>query len=186
MMPFCVLIGAMTCYLALSRHAEQRGFRHHQRGYADQPRCLPYHLDVVDQNQQKKNADKDAKRRDHEATGEIAAQGVVDHAHAAAGRLNSRARRALDLLIASSNAGGGSITMPPMMAQMLTAIAAASIKYWTRGAAGDFTAMTEQANPAMRRPNTARMEPPMEKLRLWRVVRGAPRKAKVRAAKAKG
>ena len=46
--------------------------------------------------------------------------------------------------------------------------------------------MTEQANPAMRSPNTARIEPPIEKLRLWRVVRGAPRKAKVSAANANG
>ena len=46
--------------------------------------------------------------------------------------------------------------------------------------------MTEQANPAMRNPNTARIEPPIEKLRLWRVVRGAPRKAKVSAANANG
>ena len=46
--------------------------------------------------------------------------------------------------------------------------------------------MTEQANPAMRSPNTARIEPPIEKFRLWRVVRGAPRKAKVSAANANG
>ena len=51
---------------------------------------------------------------------------------------------------------------------------------------GVFTVITEQANPAMRRPNTARIDPPIEKLRLWRVVRGVPRKAKVRTANAKG
>ena len=63
---------------------------------------------------------------------------------------------------------------------------AISIEYWTRAAAGVFTVMTEQANPAMRRPNTAKIDPPIEKLRLWRVVRGVPRNAKVRTAKAKG
>jgi hypothetical protein len=82
--------------------------------------------------------------------------------------------------------GGGSTTMPPMIIQTPPPIAAASIVYWTSAAAGDFTAITEQANPAMRRPNTASTEPPIEKLRLWRVVRGAPRKAKVSAAKANG
>ena len=38
----------------------------------------------------------------------------------------------------------------------------------------------------MRRPNTAKIEPPIEKLRLWRVVRGVPRNAKVSTAKANG
>ena len=61
-----------------------------------------------------------------------------------------------------------------------------TIAYWTSTAPGDFTAITEQAKPAMRRPNTARIEEPIEKLRLWRVVRGAPRNAKVSTAKAKG
>ena len=88
--------------------------------------------------------------------------------------------------MASISMAGGSITMPPMMTQRLTPIAANSIRYCTAGASGDFTAITEQANPAMRSPNTAMMDPPMEKLRLWRVVRGAPRKAKVSAANAKG
>ena len=61
-----------------------------------------------------------------------------------------------------------------------------SIPYWMRAAAGLFTVITEQANPAMRRPNTARIDPPTEKLRLCRVVRGEPRKAKVRTANANG
>ncbi len=59
-------------------------------------------------------------------------------------------------------------------------MAATSIRYWKTTASGDFTAMTEQANPTMRSPNTARIEQPIEKLRLWRVVRGVPRNAKVR------
>ena len=43
-----------------------------------------------------------------------------------------------------------------------------------------------EANPAMRSPNTATIEPPIAKLRLCRVVRGVPKNAKVNAAKAKG
>ena len=78
------------------------------------------------------------------------------------------------------------MTMPATMIQMPAPIATNSIRYWTSGASGDFTAITEQAKPAMRSPNTARIEPPIEKLRLWRVVRGVPRKAKVRAANANG
>ena len=73
-----------------------------------------------------------------------------------------------------------------MMIQVPAPIATASIRYWMTAASGDLTVITEQANPAMRNPNTARIEPPIEKLRLCRVVRGAPRKAKVRAAKANG
>ena len=74
-----------------------------------------------------------------------------------------------------------------MMIQSPTPIAANSIEIlMTSGELGVFTAITEQAKPAMRRPNTARIEPPIEKLRLWRVVRGVPRKAKVRAANANG
>ena len=76
--------------------------------------------------------------------------------------------------------------MPPMMSHSPAPIAPNSIRYWTSGASGDLTAMTEQAKPAMRSVNTARMELPIEKLRLWRVVRGAPRNAKVSAAKANG
>ena len=54
------------------------------------------------------------------------------------------------------------------------------------GANDDFTAITEQANPAIRNPNTARMELEIEKFRLCRVVRGAPKNAKVKAANANG
>ena len=76
--------------------------------------------------------------------------------------------------------------MPPRIIHRPTAIAANSMRYCASAAIGVFTAMTEQANPAMRRPNTAKIEPPIEKLRLWRVVRGEPRNAKVSAAKANG
>jgi hypothetical protein len=103
-----------------------------------------------------------------------------------AGRPKSRASRAFDRLMASISAAGGSTTMPPMIIHSPTPIALNSIKYWTIAMLGVFTVITEQANPAMRRPNTTRIDPPIEKLRLWRVVRGVPRKAKVRTAKAKG
>src|SRR5262249_38384534 len=124
--------------------------------------------------------------RHHETACEIAPQRVGDHAHAATGRRNSRSRRAFDFAMASNSAGGGSITMPRITIQTLPPMAATSIRYWTSGAKDDFTAMTKQANPAIRSPNTARIEPVMEKLRLCRVVRGLPRKAKVSAANAKG
>ena len=48
---------------------------------------------------------------------------VGHHAHAVAGRPKTRSKRAFDLLIASSSAAGGSITMPPMMIQRLMPIA---------------------------------------------------------------
>ena len=94
--------------------------------------------------------------------------------------------RAFDLLMASISAAGGSTTMPPMIIHSPMPIAPNSIEYWTSAMSGVFTVMTEQANPAMRRPNTARIDPPIEKLRLWRVVRGVPRNAKVRTANANG
>lgn len=94
--------------------------------------------------------------------------------------------RAFDLLMASIRPGGGSTTMPPMIIHSPTPTAPSTMTYWASTGLDDFTAMTEQAKPAMRRPNTARIEEPIEKLRLWRVVRGAPRKAKVSTAKAKG
>src|SRR4029077_12522525 len=108
------------------------------------------------------------------------------HAHAVTGRPKNRAMRAFDLLMASIRAAGGSTTTPPRIIQRPMAIAANNIEYWTSAAAGVFTVITEQANPAMRRPNTARIEPPTEKLRVWRVVRGVPRNAKVSTAKANG
>ena len=76
--------------------------------------------------------------------------------------------------------------MPLTMIHKPTPIDATSIRYWSGAAAAIFTVMTEQANPAMRTPNTATIELAIEKLRLWRVVRGAPRNAKVRAANANG
>ncbi len=69
---------------------------------------------------------------------------------------------------------------------MPTAIAASIIRYCTSAADGVLTVMTEQANPAMRRPNTASTALVMAKPRLCRVVRGVPRKAKVSTEKAKG
>ena len=50
---------------------------------------------------------------------------------------------------------GGSMTSPPTMIHRLAQIAVASIRYWMIGANGDFTAITEQAKPAIRNPNTA-------------------------------
>ena len=92
-------------------------------GRRSQPRRLADHFDVVDQHQQHENAREHAQRRDHEAAGKISPKRVGYHAHAVTGRPNSRKRRALDLLIASISAAGGSITMPPMMIQRLTPIA---------------------------------------------------------------
>ena len=97
-----------------------------------------------------------------------------------------RQARRSELLMASISAAGGSTTTPPMIIHSPTPIAPNSIPYWTSAMAGVFTVITEQANPAMRRPNTATIDPPIEKLRLCRVVRGVPRKANVRTAKAKG
>ena len=79
------------------------------------PRCLADHLDVIDQHQQHEDAGEHPDRRDHEAAGEIAPKRVGHHAHAATGRRNSRSRRALDLLMASSSSAGGSMTQPAMM-----------------------------------------------------------------------
>src|SRR6266576_439079 len=148
------------------RHAEQRRLCDRDGGDRSQPRRLPDHFDVIDQHQQNENTGEHAERRNHEAAGKISPKRVGHHAHAVAGRPKSRNRRALDLLIASISAAGGSTTMPPTMIQRLTPIAVASIRYYTSGASGDFAAITEQANPAMRTPNTARIEPVIEKLRL--------------------
>jgi len=68
--------------------------------------------------------------------------------------------------MASTSPAGGSMTIPPTMIQTLTPIAAANIAYCATGANGDFTAKTEQANPAIRSANTARIAPPIEKFRL--------------------
>src|SRR5438445_65682 len=75
---------------------------------------------------------------------------------------------------------------PRRTLERLVPMATVSLRYRTLGASGDSTAMPDQANPAIRSPNTPRMALDIEKLRLWRVVRGAPRKAKVSAANAKG
>ena len=87
------------------RHAEQRRLRDRDRGRRHQARGLADHLDVVDQHQQHENARKHADRRDQEAAGKISPERVGHHAHAVAGRPNSRARRAFDLLMASISAG---------------------------------------------------------------------------------
>ncbi len=76
--------------------------------------------------------------------------------------------------------------MPLTMISMPTMPAATSMAYCTAAIAGVFTDITEQANPNMRSPNTASTAQPIAKPRLWRVVRGVPRKAKVRIAKANG
>src|SRR5207237_7210302 len=68
-------------------------------------------------------------RRNQEAAGEIAPQRVGDHAHAAAGLLNSRAIRAFERLIASISRAGGSTTTPPTMIQMLKPSTPNSIRY---------------------------------------------------------
>ena len=118
--------------------------------------------------------------------GEITAECIGQHAHAVAGLPSRRRRRAFDLLIASISAVGGSTTIPATISQRLPPIDANNSRYCRRGAMGDFTVMTDSAKPAMRSPNTAAIEAPIEKLRLCRVVRGVPRNAKVNAAKANG
>src|SRR6185369_15153835 len=135
---------------------------------------------------QHEDAREHAHCRDQEAAGKVSPKRVGHHAHAVAGRPSSRARRAFDLLMASISAAGGSTTMPPRIIHSPMPIEPNNIAYWTRAMEGVFTVITEQANPAIRRPNTATIDPPIEKLRLCRVVRGVPRKAKVRTAKAKG
>lgn len=67
--------------------------------------------------------------------------------------------------MASISAAGGSTTTPPTIIQIPMPMPANSITYCTSAAIGVFTAMTEQAKPTMRRPNTANTEPPIEKLR---------------------
>src|SRR5215212_12265124 len=168
------------------RHPVQRRLGHGNRGYRYQPGGLADHFDVVDQHEQHENARKHAHRRDQEAAGKVSPERVGHHAHAVAGRPNSRASRAFERLMASISAAGGSTTTPAMIIHSPMPIEPNSIKYWTRAMSGVFTVMTEQANPAMRRPNTARIDPPIEKLRLWRVVRGVPRNAKVRTENANG
>jgi len=66
-------------------------------------------------------------------------------------------------------------------------IEANSIEYWIRAAAGVFTVTTEQANPAMRRPNTAKIDPPIEKLpRLLRVCAECRKRKRQESRRANG
>src|SRR6185295_19084527 len=130
------------------------------------PRRLAHHLDVIDEHEQHEDAREHADRRDQEAAREVAPERVGDHAHAVAGLLNSRAIRAFERLMASISRAGGSTTTPPMMIQMLRPRTPKSIRYCTSAAIGVFTVITEQAKPAMRTPNTARIALPNEKLRL--------------------
>src|SRR3978361_1640319 len=123
-----------------------------------EPRRFPQHLDVIDENEEYENTGEHADRGHHEASGKVSSQCVGDHAHAVAGRPNRRRRRAFDLLMASINSAGGSTTTPPRMIHRLAQIDVVSIRYWTIGATEDFTAITEQAKPAMRNPNTVRIE----------------------------
>ena len=71
------------------------------------------------------------------------------------------------------------------MIHTLAASVLTRMPYWTGMARNEFAAVTEQAKPAARTANTSRIEHPVEKLRLCRVVRGLPRKAKVTATNTK-
>ena len=156
------------------RHAEQRGLRDRDRGGRRQARGLADHLDVVDQHEQHEDAGEHADRRDHEAAGKIAPERVGHHAHAAAGRPNSRSEarvRSVDRLHQRGRRFDHDAADDHPQADADRSRTASDIGAARRH--GDFTAITEQANPAMRRPNTARIDAADRKIAA--LARGARR-----------
>src|SRR5262245_2119484 len=98
-------------------------------------------------------------------------------------RRDSRVKRSL---MASRTTGGGSSTITLVMTKALKTKVATSIAYCIGAAKIEVAASTVKANPIRRSALSETMALVIDRARLWRVVRGAPKNAKVSAMNANG
>src|SRR5262245_2110156 len=146
----------------------------------------PHHLDVVDHCDQEQEPEENGDDRADEAHSEIAPERAGHHCvcpAAAAVRRDSPSASALMVLVMNA---GGSMMRPRRIAQVPKTKVTASATYGITRAIGRCAPIMVPTKPMPRSKETASAALMNDMVRLCRVVRGAPRYAKVITRKASG